>query len=313
MDIFGGEDDDGDQIELRLSEIMVATNNFSDENKLGEGGFGSVYKGKLTNGMDVAIKRLSPNSRQGLSEFKSEIVLIEKLQHKNLVRLLGYCIERGEMLLVYEYMSNKSLDFFLFDSVKCRELNWAKRMAIVNGTVRGLQYLHEDSRLKIRHRDLKAANILLDDEMKKNHCMDIFGGEDDAGDQIELRLSEILVATNNFSDENKLGEGGFGSVYKGKLTNGMDVAIKRLSPNSRQDSVKCRELNWAKRMAIVNGTVRGLQYLHEDSRLKIIHRDLKAANILLDDEMSPKIADFGTARTFPRTQINHNTGRIVGT
>ncbi|EOA22233.1 hypothetical protein CARUB_v10002820mg [Capsella rubella] len=159
-------DDDGEHINnLNLHDIMAATNAFSEENKLGEGGFGPVYKGKLPNGMDVAIKRLSKKSSQGLTEFKNEVVLIIKLQHKNLVRLLGYCVEGDEKLLIYEYMSNKSLDVLLFDSLKSKELDWETRVKIVNGATRGLQYLHEDSRLRIIHRDLKASNILLDDEM----------------------------------------------------------------------------------------------------------------------------------------------------
>jgi serine/threonine protein kinase len=99
---------------LNLHDIMVATNSFSRKKKLGEGGFGPVYKGKLPNGMEVAIKRLSKKSSQGLTEFKNEVVLIIKLQHKNLVRLLGYCVEGDEKLLIYEYMSNKSLDGLLF-------------------------------------------------------------------------------------------------------------------------------------------------------------------------------------------------------
>ncbi|XP_010476090.1 PREDICTED: G-type lectin S-receptor-like serine/threonine-protein kinase At4g11900 [Camelina sativa] len=160
------EVDDAEQMfYLSLQDIMVATNCFSDENKLGEGGFGPVYKGTLQNGIYVAIKRLSKNSSQGLIEFKNEVVLIIKLQHKNLVRLLGYCVEGDEKLLIYEYMPNKSLDALLFDPRKSKELDWEKRMNIVIGTTKGLQYLHEDSRLKIIHRDLKASNILLDDEM----------------------------------------------------------------------------------------------------------------------------------------------------
>ncbi|XP_010553428.1 PREDICTED: cysteine-rich receptor-like protein kinase 25 isoform X2 [Tarenaya hassleriana] len=150
---------------VSLQTVIAATNGFSDDNKLGEGGFGPVYKGKLPSGMDVAIKRLSRKSSQGLTEFKNELILIIKLQHKNLVRLLGYCMEGDEKLLIYEFMPNKSLDAFLFDSHKCKELDWEKRMKIVHGTTKGLQYLHEDSRLKIIHRDLKAGNILLDDEM----------------------------------------------------------------------------------------------------------------------------------------------------
>ncbi|KAJ4867575.1 G-type lectin S-receptor-like serine/threonine-protein kinase [Raphanus sativus] len=164
--IIDAEVDDQEQmLYLNLLDIMAATNAFSEENKLGEGGFGPVYKENLPNGTHVAIKRLSKKSSQGLIEFKNEVVLIIKLQHKNLVKLLGYCVEGDEKLLIYEYMSNKSLDALLFDTLKSKELDWEKRMKIITGTTKGLQYLHEDSRLKIIHRDLKASNILLDDEM----------------------------------------------------------------------------------------------------------------------------------------------------
>ncbi|GLU21723.1 hypothetical protein SLE2022_378460 [Rubroshorea leprosula] len=148
-----------------LAEIQAATNYFSDANKLGEGGFGPVYKGIMHNGREVAVKRLSMTSNQGVQEFENEVKLIIKLQHKNLVRLLGYCLEKDEKLLVYEYMANTSLDAFLFDAAKCKLLDWETRANIINGTAKGMQYLHEDSRLKIIHRDLKASNILLDDEM----------------------------------------------------------------------------------------------------------------------------------------------------
>uniref|UniRef100_F6H7Y8 non-specific serine/threonine protein kinase n=1 Tax=Vitis vinifera TaxID=29760 RepID=F6H7Y8_VITVI len=150
---------------FNLTTILAATNNFSDSNKLGEGGFGPVYKGKLLDGREIAVKRLSTKSGQGLEEFKNEVMLIIKLQHKNLVRLLGCCMEGDEKLLVYEYMANTSLDAFLFDPTKCKELDWDKRAAIVRGIARGILYLHEDSRLKIIHRDLKASNVLLDEEM----------------------------------------------------------------------------------------------------------------------------------------------------
>ncbi|XP_034697796.1 cysteine-rich receptor-like protein kinase 10 [Vitis riparia] len=150
---------------FNLTTILAATNNFSDYNKLGEGGFGPVYKGKLLDGREIAVKRLSTKSGQGLEEFKNEVMLIVKLQHKNLVRLLGCCMEGDEKLLVYEYMANTSLDAFLFDPTKCKELDWDKRAAIVRGIARGILYLHEDSRLKIIHRDLKASNVLLDEEM----------------------------------------------------------------------------------------------------------------------------------------------------
>ncbi|KAM4100312.1 hypothetical protein ACB094_05G058600 [Castanea mollissima] len=150
---------------FNFESISVATNNFSTENKLGEGGFGPVYKGKLSDGPEIAIKRLSRSSGQGLVEFKNEVILIAKLQHTNLVRLLGFCIEGEEKLLIYEYMPNKSLDFFLFDSTKKHLLSWRTRFNIIEGIAQGLVYLHKYSRLRVIHRDLKASNILLDKEM----------------------------------------------------------------------------------------------------------------------------------------------------
>lgn len=148
-----------------LSTLRAATDNFSEENKLGEGGFGPVYKGTLQDGQEIAVKRLSKTSQQGHVEMKNEVVLVAKLQHKNLVRLLGCCIQEQEMLLVYEFLANKSLDKILFDPVRRQELTWGHRFRIIQGIGRGLLYLHEDSRLTIIHRDLKASNILLDPDM----------------------------------------------------------------------------------------------------------------------------------------------------
>ncbi|OEL30082.1 Cysteine-rich receptor-like protein kinase 25 [Dichanthelium oligosanthes] len=148
-----------------LSTLRAATDNFSEENKLGEGGFGPVYKGTLQNGQEIAVKRLSATSHQGQVEMKNEVVLVAKLQHRNLVRLLGCCIEDHERLLVYEFLSNNSLDKILFDPERQQELSWGQRHKIIEGIGRGLLYLHEDSRLTIIHRDLKASNILLDADM----------------------------------------------------------------------------------------------------------------------------------------------------
>ncbi|CDY67906.1 BnaCnng56910D [Brassica napus] len=150
---------------FEMNTILTATNNFSPSNKLGQGGFGSVYKGKLQDGKEIAVKRLSSSSGQGKEEFMNEIVLISKLQHRNLVRVLGCCIEGEEKLLIYEFMVNKSLNTFIFDSRKRLEIDWPKRFDIIQGIARGLLYLHRDSRLRVIHRDLKVSNILLDEKM----------------------------------------------------------------------------------------------------------------------------------------------------
>ncbi|XP_020087176.1 G-type lectin S-receptor-like serine/threonine-protein kinase RKS1 [Ananas comosus] len=199
--------------------IANSTNNFSVENKLGEGGFGTVYKGQLSDGLEIAVKRLSAHSGQGLVEFKNEIQLIAKLQHRNLVRLLGCCIHREEKILIYEYMPNKSLDFFLFGSYQ--------------------SFCSNCSFLLFPH--------------------------------------FLCYISLSVSDQ----------------TRGL--------------------LDWQKRFTIVEGIAQGLLYLHKHSRLRIIHRDLKASNILLDYEMNPKISDFGLARIFGSNETQANTNRIVGT
>ncbi|KAK9065261.1 hypothetical protein SSX86_016644 [Deinandra increscens subsp. villosa] len=145
--------------------VKTATNDFSEENRLGQGGFGTVYKGKLKDGNQIAVKRLAGDSKQGDLEFKNEVLLVAKLQHRNLVRLLGFSIEGSERLLIYEYMPNGSLDQFIFDPSKHTILDWEKRYNIIKGIAKGLLYLHEDSRLKIIHRDMKASNVLLDEQM----------------------------------------------------------------------------------------------------------------------------------------------------
>ncbi|CAN7111511.1 unnamed protein product [Brassica rapa subsp. narinosa] len=163
--LVGGLVDTPDFPIFSFNSVALATGNFAEENKLGQGGFGTVYKGNFPGDTEIAVKRLSGKSKQGLEEFKNEILLIAKLQHRNLVRLVGCCIENNEKILLYEYMPNKSLDSFLFDESKRGSLDWKKRWDIIGGIARGLLYLHRDSRLKIIHRDLKASNILLDKEM----------------------------------------------------------------------------------------------------------------------------------------------------
>lgn len=142
--------------------LVAATKNFHQ--KLGEGGFGPVFKGRLEDGREIAVKKLSQNSNQGKKEFEMEAKLLARVQHRNVVNLLGYCTRGAEKLLVYEYISNESLDKFLFKTGRREELDWKRRYDIIGGIARGLLYLHEDSHSCIIHRDIKASNVLLDDK-----------------------------------------------------------------------------------------------------------------------------------------------------
>ncbi|KAE8690308.1 putative L-type lectin-domain containing receptor kinase S.5 [Hibiscus syriacus] len=153
---------------FRLKELKQATANFSRKNKLGKGGFGTVYKGSWMN-KDIAIKKVSKKSNQGKQEFIAEVTTIGNLNHKNLVKLIGWCYERSELLLVYEYMPNGSLDKFIFCNHKasaeeCSTLNWEQRLTIIRGVAQALEYLHNGCQKRVLHRDIKASNIMLDSE-----------------------------------------------------------------------------------------------------------------------------------------------------
>ncbi|XP_074269983.1 G-type lectin S-receptor-like serine/threonine-protein kinase B120 [Silene latifolia] len=165
------------------NQVVSSTDFFSDKNKLGQGGFGPVYKGVLPDGQEIAVKILSRISGQGVEEFKNEIMLIAQLQHRNLVKILGFSMHAEEKILLYEYMPNKSLDCFIFDPVKKVQLDWKTRFSIIEGIARGLLYLHRDARCRIIHRDLKSSNILLDKEMNPKisdfGMARIFGGDQD--------------------------------------------------------------------------------------------------------------------------------------
>ncbi|XP_047154512.1 cysteine-rich receptor-like protein kinase 10 [Vigna umbellata] len=162
---FGEESSTLESLQFDLATVEVATKKFSHENRIGEGGFGDVYKGILPDGRQIAVKKLSHSSGQGAAEFKNEILLIAKLQHKNLVTLLGFCLEAEEKMLIYEFVPNKSLDYLLFEPYKSNHMNWSDRYRIIQGITQGILYLHEHSRLKVIHRDLKPSNILLDNDM----------------------------------------------------------------------------------------------------------------------------------------------------
>ncbi|XP_027927838.1 uncharacterized protein LOC114184726 [Vigna unguiculata] len=193
------EENDIEGIEVpcyTFASILSATDNFSDSNKLGKGGYGPVYKGTFYGGHDIAVKRLSNVSTQGLQEFKNEVILIAKLQHRNLVRLRGYCIKGDEKILLYEYMPNKSLDSFIFDRTRTLLLDWPMRFKIIVGIARGMLYLHQDSRLRVIHRDLKTSNILLDEEM--NPKISDFGLAKIFGEKETEASTERVVGTYGY-------------------------------------------------------------------------------------------------------------------
>ncbi|KAM5558337.1 cysteine-rich receptor-like protein kinase 2 [Rosa sericea] len=161
-DILGATELQG-PVNYKYKDLKSATANFSDANKLGEGGFGDVYKATLNNGKTVAVKKLAIlKSDRAMTSFENEVKLISNVHHRNLIRLLGCCSKGPELLLIYEYMANNSLDKFLFGQ-KRGSLNWKQRNDIILGTARGLAYLHEEFHVCIIHRDIKPSNILLDD------------------------------------------------------------------------------------------------------------------------------------------------------
>lgn len=153
-----------EQKQFPFEVLVSATRDFHPDNKLGEGGFGPVFKGQLRDGRQIAVKKLSHSSRQGMKEFKNEAKLLARVQHRNVVNLLGYCAHGVDKLLVYEYVANESLDKILFKSAERDALSWKQRHDIIIGIARGLLYLHEGSHSCIIHRDIKASNILLDDK-----------------------------------------------------------------------------------------------------------------------------------------------------
>ncbi|CAA3009320.1 receptor kinase At4g00960 [Olea europaea subsp. europaea] len=153
-----------EQKQFPFEILVAATKKFHHTQKLGEGGFGPVYKGKLDDGREIAVKKLSNSSGQGKKEFQNEAKLLARVQHRNVVNLLGYCVHGAEKLLVYEYVVNESIDKILFKSGKREVLDWKKRYDIMAGVAKGLLYLHEDAHCRIIHRDIKGSNILLDDK-----------------------------------------------------------------------------------------------------------------------------------------------------
>ncbi|KAJ7948546.1 S-receptor-like serine/threonine-protein kinase [Quillaja saponaria] len=290
-----------------LSKITTATNNFSMDNKLGEGGFGPVYKGKLGDGQEIAVKRLSRSSGQGLNEFKNEVILIAKLQHRNLVKLLGCCIQDEEKLLVYEYMPNKSLDSFIFDQTQRRLLVWSRRHDIICGIARGLLYLHQDSRLRIIHRDIKASNVLLDSEM--NPKISDFGLARAFGGDQSAANTEIVVGTYGYMAPEYAMDGNFSTksdvfsfgillleIVTGKKNSGF------YCPN---DSLNLIEYAWnlwreERPLELID------EYIEENCNLSEVHRCIHISLLCLEQHpqdrpsMSSVVVMLGSDAVLPQ-------------
>ncbi|KAH9651147.1 G-type lectin S-receptor-like serine/threonine-protein kinase [Citrus sinensis] len=262
--------------------------------------------------------------------------------------------ERGDGFLKRESVKLPDTRFSRVDKnislFECKELcsKNCSCTAYANADVRGggsgcLLWFHELTDMKILSEGGQDLYIrMATSELGNNDGRTELGYNDRGNRKEEMELpifdwKSIANATDNFSEENKLGEGGFGPVYKGMLIDGQEIAVKRLSKSSGQgveefknevlliaklqhrnlvkllDGTRRKLLDWSKRCQIIGGIARGLLYLHQDSRLRIIHRDLKASNVLLDNEMNPKISDFGMARAFGVDQTEANTNRVVGT
>lgn len=186
------------------NELRSATDNFLASNKLGRGGFGTVYKGTLKGGMQVAVKTLAAQSKQGVREFLTEIRIISNVKHPNLVELIGCCVEGANRILVYEYLENNSLDRALLSSRSTSViLDWGKRSAICLGIARGLQYLHEELEPHIVHRDIKASNVLLDKDF--NPKIGDFGLAKLFPDNITHISTKIAGTTGYLAPEYALG------------------------------------------------------------------------------------------------------------
>ncbi|KAK9706535.1 hypothetical protein RND81_07G133100 [Saponaria officinalis] len=265
-------------LQMDFETIRVATENFSLSNKLGQGGFGAVFKGRLANGQEIAVKRLSKNSGQGEEEFKNEVLLIAKLRHRNLVKFLGFCLEREERLLIYELLPNKSLDYFLFDPIKRSLLDWQTRYKIIRGIARGLLYLHEDSRLLVVHRDLKAGNVLLDEKMNPKisdfGMARLFGVEQTRGN------TKRICGTYGYMPPEYVQQGQFSiksDVYSFGVLLLETISGKRISsfshPETGENLLSFAWRNWLEDTAL-NIADQSMSIVDETEVLKCIHISL---------------------------------------
>ncbi|KAG8374333.1 hypothetical protein BUALT_Bualt11G0120800 [Buddleja alternifolia] len=262
-----------------LAELQLDTRNFRDAHLIGRGGFGKVYKGLVDNGREtVAIKRLKSNSKQGAREFFTEIETLTELRHVNLVFLIGYCNEHGEMILVYEYMACGTLADHLYKLARNNDnissLTWKQRLNICIEAGRGLDYLHTGQSLI--HRDAEINNL---GKLRHPNLVKLIGYclEDD---------HRLLV---------------YKFLQKGSMENHLFRRRSDFQP-----------LSWSLRMKIALGAARGLAFLHSDEA-KVIYRDFKTSTILLDSNYNAKLSNFELARDGPTDDQSYVSTRVMGT
>ncbi|KAK0585108.1 hypothetical protein LWI29_023534 [Acer saccharum] len=365
---------------FKFKDLYIATKGFKDKELLGSGGFGRVYRGVLsTSKLEIAVKRISHESRQGMREFIAEIVTIGRLRHRNLVQLLGYCRRKGELLLVYDYMPNGSLDKYLFDQPKVT-LNWSQRFRVIKGVALGLVYLHEEWEQVVIHRDIKASNILLDSDL--NGRLGDFGlarlydhGTDPQTTHIVGTLGYLAPehtrsgkATTNTDvyafgafllevasgrrpierkEDSILVDWVFAFWYRGEILEARDpnlgteyvaeelelvmklgLMCSHSEPSARptmrqvvqylERNIQLPELSGlglsvnGLTFESREGVALGLVYLHEEWEQVVIHRDIKASNILLDNDLNGRLGDFDIARLYDH-RTDPQTTHIVST
>ncbi|XP_023749639.1 uncharacterized protein LOC111897889 [Lactuca sativa] len=200
-----------DSYQIQLNEISLATGNFNPQTLIGEGGFGMVYKGQLSQNWQnctVAIKRLNPQGHQGMKEFHAELNLISRFHHPNIIPFVGYCDDDGEMIIVYAYAVNRSLDYYLVDPIKRRSLTWAQRLNICLGAAKGLDYLHSGLGKDhgVIHRDIKSGNILLDENLEAKICDFGLSTEGPKNQESSHRFTKV-AGTNFYMDPIYYGSG----------------------------------------------------------------------------------------------------------
>ncbi|CAI0402903.1 unnamed protein product [Linum tenue] len=327
-------------------ELHVATNGFSEDNKLGEGGFGSVYWGKTNDGLQIAVKKLKAMNSKAEMEFAVEVEVLGRVRHKNLLGLRGYCAGTDQRLIVYDYMPNLSLLSHLHGQFAGEvQLDWKRRMKVAIGSGEGLLYLHHEATPHIIHRDIKASNVLLDSNFDPlvadfgfaklipdgvSHMTTrvkgtlgylapeyaMWGKVSESCDVYSFGILLLELVTGRKPIEKLPGgikrtitEWAEPFIVQGKFRDLVDPKLRGNFDENQTEEV----LEWDTRYRIALGVARGLHYLHKCCKHRIIHRDIKASNVLLGPDYEPQITDFGLAKWLPNKWTHHAVIPIEGT